>query len=317
MINPHDIRNAKILVVDDCADNVDLLVEILHMEGYSCVSSSMDSSQVCTLHAKNGYDLILLDMHMPGLNGLEVMEGLKQIEKDAYLPVLAITGDRSYKIAALEAGARDFISKPYDLLEFKMRIRNMLEVRLLYKTVAEQSRLQKEMALHDPLTGLPNRRLLADRIEKAMQHVGRNHQMMAVMYIDIDGFKEVNDRHGHQCGDELLRQVADRLRAATRQEDTVARIGGDEFIILLPDVACVEDVAHPASKVLRSMATAFDIDGLPVRVTASIGVAFYPDDAEYAESLIARADNALYEAKRLGKNQYYFTDGHTLSAATM
>lgn len=317
MINPHDIRNAKILVVDDCADNVDLLVEILHMEGYTCVSSSMDSSQVCTLHAKNGYDLILLDMHMPGLNGLEVMEGLKQIEKDAYLPVLAITGDRSYKIAALEAGARDFISKPYDLLEFKMRIRNMLEVRLLYKTVAEQSRLQKEMALHDPLTGLPNRRLLADRIEKAMQHVGRNHQMMAVMYIDIDGFKEVNDRHGHQCGDELLRQVAGRLRAATRREDTVARIGGDEFIILLPDVACADDVAHPASKVLRSMAMAFDIDDLPVRVTASIGVAFYPDDAEDAESLIARADNALYEAKRLGKNQYYFTDGHTLSAATM
>jgi two-component system, cell cycle response regulator len=317
MINPHDIRNAKILVVDDCADNVDLLVEILHMEGYTCVSSSMDSSQVCTLHAKNGYDLILLDMHMPGLNGLEVMEGLKKIEKDAYLPVLAITGDRSYKIAALEAGARDFISKPYDLLEFKMRIRNMLEVRLLYKTVAEQSRLQKEMALHDPLTGLPNRRLLADRIEKAMQHVGRNHQMMAVMYMDIDGFKEVNDRHGHQCGDELLKQVANRLRGATRREDTVARIGGDEFIILLPDVACADDVAHPASKVLRSLATTFDIDGLPVRVTASIGVAFYPDDAEDAESLIARADNALYEAKRSGKNQYYFTDGHTLSAAAM
>ena len=317
MINPHDIRNAKILVVDDCADNVDLLVEILHMEGYTCVSSSMDSSQVCTLHAKNDYDLILLDMHMPGLNGLEVMEGLKQIEKDAYLPVLAITGDRSYKIAALEAGARDFISKPYDLLEFKMRIRNMLEVRLLYKTVAEQSRLQKEMALHDPLTGLPNRRLLADRIEKAMQHVGRNHQTMAVMYVDIDGFKEVNDRHGHQCGDELLKQVANRLRGATRREDTVARIGGDEFIILLPDVACADDVAHPASKVLRSLATTFDIDGLPVRVTASIGVAFYPDDAEDTESLIARADNALYEAKRSGKNQYYFTDGHTLSAAAM
>jgi diguanylate cyclase (GGDEF)-like protein len=317
MINPDDIRNAKILVVDDCADNVYLLVEILHMEGYTCVSSSMDSSQVRILHAKNGYDLILLDMHMPGLNGLEVMEGLKQIEKDAYLPVLAITGDRSYKIAALEAGARDFISKPYDLLEFKMRIRNMLEVRLLYKTVAEQSRLQKEMALHDPLTGLPNRRLLTDRIEKAMQHVGRNHRMMAVMYMDIDGFKEVNDRHGHQCGDELLKQVADRLRGTTRREDTVARIGGDEFIMLLSDVASADDVAHPASKVLNSLATTFDIDGLPVRVTASIGVAFYPEDAEDAESLIARADNALYEAKRSGKNQYYFTDGHALSATAI
>src|SRR3982074_3227239 len=114
MINPHDIRNAKILVVDDCADNVDLLVEILHMEGYTCVSSSMDSSQVCALHAKNGYDLILLDMHMPGLDGLEVMEGLKQIEKDAYLPVHALKGGGSPKTAGFKPGARDFISKPYD-----------------------------------------------------------------------------------------------------------------------------------------------------------------------------------------------------------
>src|SRR4030081_3733667 len=112
MINTHDIRNAKILVVDDCADNVDLLVEILHMEGYSCVSSSLESSQVCNLHARNDYDLILLDMHIPGWNGHEVIEGLKKIEKDAYLPVLAITGDCNYKISALAAGPGDFIGKP-------------------------------------------------------------------------------------------------------------------------------------------------------------------------------------------------------------
>jgi two-component system cell cycle response regulator len=317
MINPDDLRKAKILVVDDCADNIYLLSEILRMAGYHCVSSSTDSSQVCALHAKNAYDLILLDMHMPGLNGLEVMEDLKEIEKEAYLPVLAITGDRRYKIAALKAGARDFVTKPYDLLELEIRIRNMLEVRLLYKTVAEQSRLQTEMALHDALTGLPNRRLLTDRIEIAIQHANRNHQMIALMYMDLDGFKEVNDRHGHQSGDRLLQIVADRLRSATRQEDTVARIGGDEFIMLLPDITNVDAAVRPASKVLHLLATPFNIDGLSVRVTASVGVAFYPADAANAEALLARADKALYEAKRSGKNRYHFTDLPALSEIAM
>jgi diguanylate cyclase (GGDEF)-like protein len=308
MINPDDIRNAHILVVDDCPDNIELLVEMLHVEGYMRVSSLMDSSQVCALHAKNDYDLIVLDMHMPRLNGLEVMKGLKEIEKNGYLPVLAITGDERYKIAALEAGARDFVTKPYDLLEFAMRIRNMLEVRLLYKTVAEQSRLQEEMALHDPLTGLPNRRLLTDRIEKSMQHANRTHQLMALLYMDLDGFKDANDRHGHQCGDALLKMVASRLRVATRGEDTVSRVGGDEFIILLSDVTAVEDVVQPASKLLHLMATPFPINGLSVRVSASIGVAFYPADAKDVDTLIALADSALYDAKRAGKNQYQFAN---------
>jgi diguanylate cyclase (GGDEF)-like protein len=306
MIHADDIRNAHILVVDDCPDNTELLVEMLHTEGYTRVSSLMDSSQVCAMHARHDYDLILLDMHMPGMNGLEVMKGLKEIEKNGYPPVLAITGDQRYKIAALEAGARDFVAKPYDFVEFAMRIRNMLEVRVLYKTVAEQRRLQEEMALHDALTGLPNRRLLNDRIEKAMQHADRTHQLMALLYIDLDGFKEANDQHGHQCGDALLKMVASRLRVATRAEDTVARIGGDEFIILLSDITALEDAVHPASKLLQLLATPCSTNGLTVRVSASIGIAFYPSDAKDVDTLIALADGALYEAKHSGKNQYQF-----------
>ena len=292
-------------------------IEILKMAGYSQVSSCSESGEVLDLHIKNAYDLILLDMHMPGINGLEVMARLREVEKDSYLPVLAITGDRGFKIAALEAGARDFLTKPYDMTEFQMRVHNMLEVRLLYKTVAEQGRMQKEMALHDVLTGLPNRRLLVDRVEKAMQHASRGHNMMAVMYLDLDGFKAVNDTHGHHTGDELLKMVSDRLLRATRKEDTVARIGGDEFVAVLSDIAHVDDVIRPASKVLRFLSSPFDIDELSVKVSASIGIAFYPGDGQDVESLISHADKALYDAKRAGKNRYHFSDLPMLLGAVM
>ncbi|MBK4736549.1 GGDEF domain-containing response regulator [Noviherbaspirillum pedocola] len=317
MIPADELRNAKILVVDDCEDNVFMQMEILRLAGYNEVSSCRDPSEVVSLHVRNSYDLILLDMHMPGMNGLEVMERLREVEKDSYLPVLAITGDRNFKIAALQAGARDFLTKPYDMTEFQMRIRNMLEVRLLYKKVAEQGRLEKEMALHDALTGLPNRRLLVDRIEKSMQHASRGHNMMAVMYLDLDGFKAVNDTHGHGCGDELLKNVADRLRRATRKEDTVARIGGDEFVIVLSDIAHVDDVLRPASKILRFLSTPFDVASVTVSVSTSIGIAFYPGDGNDVEELISRADRALYDAKRGGKNRYHFSDVPVLLGAAM
>jgi diguanylate cyclase (GGDEF)-like protein len=317
MIPADDLHKAKILVVDDCEDNLFMQIEILKLAGYDQVSACTDSSEVLALHVKNDYDLILLDMHMPGMNGLEVMARLREVEKDSYLPVLAITGDRGFKIAALEAGARDFLTKPYDMMEFRMRVRNMLEVRLLYKTVAEQSRMQKEMALHDALTGLPNRRLLTDRIEKAMQHACRGQNMMAVMYMDLDGFKAVNDNHGHQAGDELLKMVADRLLRATRKEDTVARLGGDEFIVVLSDITHVDDVVRPASKVLRFLSAPFEIGDLSVKISGSVGIAFYPGDGQNVEELMARADKALYEAKRAGKNRYHFSDMPMLLGAAM
>jgi two-component system cell cycle response regulator len=317
MIPPDDIHKAKILVVDDCEDNLFMQIEILKMAGYSEVSSCSDSHDVLEMHIANAYDLILLDMHMPGMNGLEVMARLREVEKDSYLPVLAITGDRGFKIAALEAGARDFLTKPYDMTEFQMRVHNMLEVRLLYKTVAEQGRMQKEMALHDALTALPNRRLLVDRIEKAMQHASRSHNMMALMYLDLDGFKAVNDTHGHHTGDELLKMVADRLLRATRKEDTVARLGGDEFVAVLSDIAHVDDVIRPASKVLRFLSSPFEIGELIVKVSASIGIAFYPGDGQDVEELMSHADKALYDAKRAGKNRYHFSDLPMLLGAAM
>ncbi|MCG2584121.1 diguanylate cyclase domain-containing protein [Massilia sp. TS11] len=304
MPSREDILNAKILVVDDSADNIALMQEILRDEGYRHVSATTSPEQVCPLHAEHHYDLILLDLQMPGLNGFQVMRRLKEIEKGGYLPVLALTAQPGFKIAALEAGARDFISKPFDLLEVHKRIHNMLEVRLLYKELAQYSKAQTELALHDALTGLPNRRLLEDRIATAVQHASRHQQKAGIMYLDLDGFKDINDTHGHACGDELLKMVAQRLVASARKEDTVARLGGDEFVIVLVEIASVRDVEYLARKLIDVIGQPYEVCGHQVRVSTSLGISLYPDDADKADTLLCLADYALYDAKRNGKNRY-------------
>jgi diguanylate cyclase (GGDEF)-like protein len=304
MPSPDEILNAKILVVDDCADNIDLMLEILRDAGYSNVSSTMLPEQVCGLHRQHCYDLILLDLQMPELNGFQVMKGLKEIEQDGYLPVLALTAQPSFKIAALEAGARDFISKPFDLLEVHKRIHNMLEVRLLYKELAQYSKQQQELALHDPLTGLPNRRLLEDRIATTLQHAARHQHKAAVMYLDLDGFKAINDTHGHACGDEILKLVAGRLVGSSRKEDTVARVGGDEFVIVLGEVGSLADAQEPASKLIEVVSEPYQVGALTLQLSTSIGIALYPEHADNVQALIEKADQALYDAKRGGKNRH-------------
>jgi diguanylate cyclase (GGDEF)-like protein len=298
-----EILNAKILVVDDSADNVELMLEILREAGYTDVSSTMLPEQVCPMHRQHCYDLILLDLQMPGLNGFQVMKGLKEIEQGGYLPVLALTAQPSFKIAALEAGARDFISKPFDLLEVHKRIHNMLEVRLLYKELAQYSRQQQELALHDPLTSLPNRRLLEDRISTVLQHAARQQTKAAVMYLDLDGFKIINDTHGHAYGDEILKQVAQRLVGCSRKEDTVARVGGDEFVIVMGNISAVGDTQEPCNKLIEAVSQPYVVNGLTLQLSTSIGVGIFPDDAVDVAPLIAAADGALYEAKRSGKNR--------------
>lgn len=304
MVSAADILNASILIVDDQETNVLLLEQMLREAGYQCITSTMDPHAVCALHRDNRYDLILLDLQMPGMDGFQVMEGLKEIEIDGYLPVLVITAQPGHKLRALNAGAKDFISKPFDLMETKTRIHNMLEVRLLYKQLEQYSCALKSMALHDALTGLPNRRLLMDRLALAIAHARRNKSTMAVMYLDLDGFKKINDTLGHDAGDTLLKMVADRLVAAVRQEDTVARLGGDEFVIGLWNLKHADAVASLVLKVIQAVSQPYRIQGRDVRMTASIGVGIYPTHGEEVETLMKSADLAMYEAKRTNKNDY-------------
>ena len=307
MTSEQELLNASILIVDDQQSNVLLLGEMLRDAGYACIASTNDPYEVFALHQKNHYDLILLDLQMPGMDGFQVMEGLKTIETDGYLPVLVIAAQPDHKLRALASGAKDFLAKPFDLVEAKTRIHNMLEVRLLYRQLEQYNQVLESMALHDALTGLPNRRLLMDRLSLGIAHARRNKSTMAVMYLDLDGFKQINDTLGHDAGDTLLQMVAARMVAAVRQEDTVARLGGDEFVIAFAELGHADHVAKLVSKVIQAVSQPYIIQGREVGMTASAGVGIYPAHGEDVETLMKSADLALHEAKRTGKNDYHIS----------
>jgi diguanylate cyclase (GGDEF)-like protein/PAS domain S-box-containing protein len=162
------------------------------------------------------------------------------------------------------------------------------------------------LAYHDSLTGLPNRRLLDDRLGQAIHLAQRRDRKLAVMLIDLDDFKHVNDSLGHRAGDAMLREVAQRLALCVRRADTLARHGGDEFVIVISDVQADSDCALVAEKVLRSLSGEFHLEGRALRLGASIGISLFPNDAGDGDALLRNADAAMYRAKQLGRNQFRF-----------
>lgn len=168
----------------------------------------------------------------------------------------------------------------------------------------QESEWTRHLAYHDALTGLPNRSGFLDVQERAIAHAKRTQLLLAMLFVDLDHFKPVNDTLGHHTGDQLLKAVADRLRAGVRKEDTVARFGGDEFAILLAGLADSDVAAGLAQKLCEALSRPFVLRGQTIRISASIGIALYPADGEDAESLLAHADQAMYQAKQQGGNNY-------------
>jgi len=161
----------------------------------------------------------------------------------------------------------------------------------------------RQMAHYDGLTGLPNRRLLEDRMDQVLASARRRGTKVSVLFIDLDKFKQVNDERGHDAGDSLLKQVANRMRTALRESDTAARVGGDEFVVLLPDSGKLEDAVNVAQKIREQMERPFAMeDGSVLEISCSIGVAMYPDQADEARDLLRFGDEAMYLAKKQGRN---------------
>ena len=223
---------------------------------------------------------------------------------------------RSYVALRLAAGSRVFGSlvfasvKPHS--EIAANDRDLIALMGLFVTAAleraEHSEHIERLAFNDALTGLPNRVLFADRITNTIATARRYKRGFAVMYLDLDHFKTINDTHGHLVGDEVLKGVAERLRATLRESDTVARFGGDEFVILEPVVDGPTDSADLARKLLTAMQQPVVAGGVPHNVQVSIGIALFPNDADTIEGLMEAADGALYRAKREGRNRWFFAN---------
>ena len=181
------------------------------------------------------------------------------------------------------------------------------EVVSVSRDVTERRNVEEQIeyqAYHDALTGLPNRRLFRDRLTIALAHARRMNHPLAVMFLDLDRFKVVNDTLGHSVGDKLLKSVAMRLQSSLREEDSIARMGGDEFTVLLADLQTIDHAAKIAQKVLDTVAQTVSIDGTELFLTTSVGIAVFPSDGDNAEALLANADHAMYRAKEAGRNSY-------------
>ncbi|MBP1207971.1 diguanylate cyclase (GGDEF)-like protein/PAS domain S-box-containing protein [Duganella sp. 1411] len=226
----------------------------------------------------------------------------------------------------------DDITARREAAEAVVRARDQLEVRVLERTAelaGANALLQGEiverrqaearvhhMAYHDSLTGLPNRALLSDRLDRAMLAAQRSQRQLAVMFIDLDRFKTINDSLGHMTGDQLLKEVASRLCRAVRASDTVARLGGDEFVVLVPGIAHDEEASQVAEKIILALSEGFPLEGRNLHITPSIGICVYPNDGADVATLMRHADAAMYHAKASGRNNYqYFKESMNQSAA--
>jgi diguanylate cyclase (GGDEF)-like protein len=212
--------------------------------------------------------------------------------------------DRAYAVRAAEASAQAGTGTILILVVTAMITGGLV---WLHRAGSQAYGRVAHRAAHDPLTGLPNRSLLHERIGAAIHHADRTQSSAAVLLIDLDRFKEVNDTLGHHCGDQLLIQVARRMQGALRHGDTVARLGGDEFAVLLPQVATIDDVAAAAATLRTALEIPYLLGGVSLTVDASVGAARYPEHAGNADELLQRADTAMYAAKT-GRSQFAVYD---------
>jgi diguanylate cyclase (GGDEF)-like protein len=285
----------KILIIDDSPADRALAEFHLAQDDYEIVVADGGSAGLEAV-AFEKPDLILLDVRMPDMTGFEVCRRLQEIEASGMIPVIFLSGtcDIADKIRGLDMGAVDFVAKPFDAFELKARVRAALRTKRLQDVL-------RDRALIDPLTELYNRRGFDDRLEQEWARSLRYESVLALIMMDIDSFKKVNDLFGHVAGDSTLRQVARRLADTCRQSDAPFRYGGEEFAFILPQSssASAEDLAQRLRIAICSKP--FTLVGGDLDLTASFGVAGNEGMAD-RDRLITAADAALYQAKAAGKN---------------
>ena len=308
------MREAKILIVDDTKANLAALKALLKKVNAQIITAASGQEALEISQDLDDIAIILLDVELPGMDGFEIARMIQENEKTQSIPIMFITTnqDDEHIEQAYLAGAVDFIQKPIRKAALLSKVRVFLDLWTLRSGLEEEIVQRKNaesqiehMACHDPLTNLPNRRGLYDELNRLIFRAERYHFTSAVILIDLDGFKNINDIHGHESGDRLLKQVSSNFTKITRKTDTVARIGGDEFLVLISDIKS-SNLIIKIEELLEASVQPIECNGQNVSVTASIGIALFPDHGTNTELLLHHADQAMYQAKNEGKNTFRF-----------
>ncbi len=292
----------RVLLIEDSPADTCLIQEMLREGSFAEIDFRCATrvSEGLAQLAEWEADIILLDLSLPDSDGIDTFRTLHAHAPSVPTIVLSGLDDEQLGLNAVQEGAQDYLVKGHGgshLLSRAVRYaieRKRTEQRLAY------------LAQYDPLTGMANRTLFLDRLTQALALAKRNEWLVAIMFLDLDRFKIINDTLGHAIGDLLLKGVAERLRQCLRESDTVARMGGDEFTFILEGITVMRDVETVAKKVLNAMAAPFTFDGQEVFVTTSIGISTYPGCGDDAGVLTKHADAAMYRAKDHGRNTYQF-----------
>ena len=283
------------------------------------VENALAQQDYCVLYANNGRDaldalaehqpsLVITDWEMPDITGIELCKKIRQ-GQDAYTYIILLTSntDKDQVIQGLAAGADDYLTKPFHAGELLARVGVGRRVSELHRQIQAKNQLLQELALTDPLTGLPNRRAIEEWTKRELSAAARHGFAFWVAVADLDHFKSINDNYGHEAGDLVLKRFADLLRANTRSSNMSARIGGEEFVLAITHVdrpgiqIAIERIRQ------RLEAEEFMLAGHSVRITASFGIAgFQGKNMPDLDQLVRKADEALYEAKHKGRNRFEF-----------
>jgi diguanylate cyclase (GGDEF)-like protein len=297
----------KALLVEPDHDDARMLRALAADAGGKLMSlewTDSPSSALEQLHEER-FDIILLSLQ--AFRDYEILAGIQVKNPDLPVIILGNQKEEGLALTAIQAGAQDFLPLDHiDGYHFIRSIRNAIERQYILRSLQSSRTLERYLAYHDTLTKLPNRQLFFDRLIQSLAHARRNDKSVAVLFIDLDGFKEINDSMGHSAGDLLLLAFADRLKRCIRESETASRFGGDEFAVILNDIEGDQDAAVVAQRILESMNHPLVIGSNERSIGTSIGISVYPADGSNAEALIRHADTAMYLAKKEGGQRYFF-----------
>lgn len=301
-----------ILVADDDDLTRELTRSVL-VEGGFRVEEAHDGEAAVAQFTSLRPDLVIMDVMMPKLDGFGGCKRMREIESinghtEGSTPIIMLTAldDVDAVSRAFDAGATDFISKPIHWPLFIHRVRYAARTHRIAKELGAEKKRLEYVTNYDAVTNLANRTLINDRLDHAVVEARRHPQVLGVILIDIDRFKIINDSYGHELGNTVLKQIANRLHQFTRESDTLGRIGGDEFIILAEQLHDPSDASRIATTILDALKEPFEIDGMEIIVTASLGIATYPLDGLDSDTLIKNAEAAMYQAKSGGRDGFQF-----------